>query len=99
MSGKLILRGEPGIGKTALLEHAVAAASDFRVVRAVGIESEMELGFAGLHQVVVPFLTQLVQLPPPQQKALGAGLRTGQRRATRAFSGRPCNAYPACQGR
>jgi len=72
MSGKLVLRGEPGIGKTALLEHAVATASDFRVVRAVGIESEMELGFAGLHQVVVPFLTQLPQLPPPQQKALGA---------------------------
>lgn len=80
MSGKLILRGEPGIGKTALLEHAVAAASDFRVVRAVGIESEMELGFAGLHQVVVPFLTQLDQLPPPQQKALGAafGLVSGE---------------------
>ncbi|HET9849968.1 MAG TPA: AAA family ATPase [Candidatus Dormibacteraeota bacterium] len=80
MSGKLILRGEPGIGKTALLEHAVATASDFRVVRAVGIESEMELGFAGLHQVVVPFLMQLDQLPPPQQKALGAafGLVSGE---------------------
>lgn len=72
MSGKLVLRGEPGIGKTALLEHAVATASDFRVVRAIGIESEMQLGFAGLHQVVVPFLTQLPQLPPPQHKALGA---------------------------
>jgi DNA-binding CsgD family transcriptional regulator len=80
MSGKLILRGEPGIGKTALLEHAVARAGDFRVIRAVGIESEMELGFAGLHQVVVPFLTKLDQLPPPQQKALGAafGLVSGE---------------------
>jgi DNA-binding CsgD family transcriptional regulator len=80
MSGRLVLRGEPGIGKTALLEHAVARAGDFRVVRAVGIESEMELGFAGLHQVVVPFLSQLPQLPPPQHKALGAafGLVSGE---------------------
>jgi DNA-binding CsgD family transcriptional regulator len=80
MSGKLILRGEPGIGKTALLEHAVASAGDFRVIRAVGIESEMELGFAGLHQVVIPFLTKLDQLPLPQQKALGAafGLVSGE---------------------
>src|SRR6266436_3012492 len=79
MSGKLIVRGEPGIGKTALLEHAVAAASDFRVVRAVGIESEMELGFAGLHQVVVPFLTQLDRLPVPQRDALASafGLLAG----------------------
>jgi DNA-binding CsgD family transcriptional regulator len=79
MSGALIVRGEPGIGKTALLEHAVASARDFRVIRAVGIESEMELGFAGLHQVVIPFLTKLDQLPLPQQKALGAafGLVSG----------------------
>src|SRR5713226_608158 len=56
MSGTLVLRGEAGIGKTALLEHAVRSASDFRVVRALGIESEMERGFAGLHQLVVSFL-------------------------------------------
>lgn len=79
MSGKLVIRGEPGIGKTALLEHAVATARDFRVVRAVGIESEMQLGFAGLHQLVVPFLPQLDQLPLPQQNALGSafGLVSG----------------------
>lgn len=79
MSGKLVIRGEPGIGKTALLEHAVATARDFRVVRAVGIESEMQLGFAGLHQLVVSFLPQLDQLPAPQQNALGSafGLISG----------------------
>jgi DNA-binding CsgD family transcriptional regulator len=79
MSGKLVLWGEAGIGKTALLEHIVGTAHDFRVARAVGIESEMQLGFAGLHQLVVPFLPQLDQLPQPQQNALGSafGLISG----------------------
>jgi DNA-binding CsgD family transcriptional regulator len=79
MGGKLVLRGEAGIGKTALLEHIVATARDFLVVRAVGIESEMQVGFAGLHQLVVPFLALLDQLPAPQQNALGSafGLISG----------------------
>ena len=79
MSGKIVLSGEAGIGKTALLEHIVAMAHDFRVARAVGIESEMQLGFAGLHQLVVPLLPQLDQLPAPQQNALGSafGLISG----------------------
>src|SRR5260370_36393995 len=72
MSGTLVLRGEPGIGKTALLEHMARVASDFRVARAVGIESEMELGFAGLHQLVVAFLPHLDRLPVPQRDALGS---------------------------
>jgi hypothetical protein len=50
-SGVLLLRGEAGIGKTALLEHAIASASDVRLLRAVGVESELELAFAALHQV------------------------------------------------
>src|SRR3981081_4369781 len=80
MSGTLVLRGEAGIGKTALLERAVSSASDFRVVRALGIESEMELGFAGLHQLVRPFLTQLDRLPTPQRDALASafGLMAGR---------------------
>jgi DNA-binding CsgD family transcriptional regulator len=79
MSGTLVLRGEAGIGKTALLEGAVACASDFRVVRALGIESEMELGFAGLHQIVAPFLQHLDRLPRPQRDALASafGLMAG----------------------
>jgi DNA-binding CsgD family transcriptional regulator len=79
LSETLVLRGEPGIGKTALLERAVSSASDFRIVRALGIESEIELGFAGLHQLVVPFLPRLERLPAPQHQALGSafGLITG----------------------
>jgi DNA-binding CsgD family transcriptional regulator len=76
----LALRGEPGIGKTALLEHAVASASGFRVVRATGIESEMELAFAGLHQLCLPIVGHLAALPEPQRDALGTafGLSTGR---------------------
>ena len=72
ISQTLVIRGEPGIGKTALLEHLAAAATDFRVVRQVGIESEIELGFAALHQLLIPFLPDLGDLPKPQGDALGA---------------------------
>jgi DNA-binding CsgD family transcriptional regulator len=69
-SGALIVRGEAGIGKTALLEHAIGSASDLRVVRTVGVESEMELPFAALHQLCVPMLDRLERLPAPQRNAL-----------------------------
>ena len=69
-SGVLVLRGEAGIGKTALLEHAVASASDFTLLRAVGVESEMELAFAGLHQLCAPVLEFVDRLPGPQRDAL-----------------------------
>src|SRR5260370_8584580 len=55
MSGTLVLRGEPGIGKTALLEHMVSVASDFRLPRAVRIESHVRLAFSGLHPLALPF--------------------------------------------
>ena len=51
-----MVRGEAGIGKTALLEHLVASASDLTVTRAVGVESEMELAFASVHQLCMPLL-------------------------------------------
>jgi DNA-binding CsgD family transcriptional regulator len=70
LSGVLVLRGEAGIGKTALLEHAVHSAADMRVARAAGVESEMELGFAGLHQLLMPFLGGLGNLPARQREAL-----------------------------
>jgi DNA-binding CsgD family transcriptional regulator len=66
----LVLRGEAGIGKTALLDHLADAASDLTVVRAVGVESEMELAYAGLHQVCGPLLDRLGKLPAPQRQAL-----------------------------
>jgi DNA-binding CsgD family transcriptional regulator len=69
-SGVLMLGGEAGVGKTALLEHAIAAASDLTVVRVVGVESEMELAFAGLHQLCSPMLDRLERLPKPQRDAL-----------------------------
>ena len=70
LSGALVLRGEPGIGKTVLLDHAVASAPDMQVARVIGVESEMELGFAALHQLVLPFAPAFDRLPPPQRDAL-----------------------------
>jgi ABC-type transport system involved in cytochrome c biogenesis ATPase subunit len=55
-SGVLVLRGEAGVGKTALLEHVIESASGLMVVRAVGVESEMELAYAALHQLCAPLL-------------------------------------------
>ncbi len=81
LSGVVVLRGDAGIGKTALLEYAAERAEGCRVVRAVGIESEMELPFAGLHQLCAPLLTGLERLPAPQRDALGTafGLTSGAR--------------------
>ncbi|MFC9325102.1 AAA family ATPase [Kitasatospora sp. NPDC057015] len=70
-SGVLVLRGEPGIGKTALLEHAASAAGpEFRVIRATGVEYEAELPFAGLSLLLAPGLDRLPALPAPQRRAL-----------------------------
>ncbi len=69
-SRALVLRGEPGVGKTALLEYLVERASDCRVERAVGVQSEMELAFAALHQLLEPMLDHLDRLPVPQRDAL-----------------------------
>src|SRR4051812_33089962 len=69
-SGVLVLKGEPGVGKTALLEYALGSASDLRWIRAAGVESEMELAFAALHQLCVPLLDRLDRLPGPQHDAL-----------------------------
>src|SRR5690349_6923629 len=66
----LVLRGEAGVGKSALLEHLVASASGCRVAPAAGVESEMELPFAGLHQLCAPLLDRMDRLPDPQSDAL-----------------------------
>jgi DNA-binding CsgD family transcriptional regulator len=67
----LVLRGEAGVGKTALLGYLLERARDCHVARAAGVESEMELAFAGLHQLCAPFLGRLEHLPGPQRNALG----------------------------
>jgi DNA-binding CsgD family transcriptional regulator len=69
-SRSLVLRGEAGIGKTALLDYLIASASDLTVVRAVGVESDVELAFASLHQLCGPLLDRLDSLPAPQRDAL-----------------------------
>ncbi len=69
-SRALVLRGEAGVGKTALLEYVSGLAPDATVVRAVGAESEMELAYASLHQLCAPLLDRLELLPGPQRRAL-----------------------------
>ncbi len=66
----LVVYGEPGVGKTALLEYAVEAAPDFHVSRAAGVQGEMELAFAALQQLCSPSLEHLEHLPEPQRNAL-----------------------------
>src|SRR3954451_8859297 len=79
-SAALVLRGESGVGKTALLHYAVESASGLTVVRSVGVQSEMELPFAALHQLCAPMLHRLDGLPGPQRDALGTvfGLTAGE---------------------
>ena len=70
-SGVLVLRGEPGIGKTALLDYAAKAAAGLSIAQVSGVESEMELAFAALHHLCAPMLGELDRLPGPQRAALG----------------------------
>jgi DNA-binding CsgD family transcriptional regulator len=77
-SAVLVVRGEPGIGKSALLEGAAVAASGMRVLRARGVESEVELPFSGLHELLRPLLGALDDLPAPQAEALRTALALGE---------------------
>ena len=78
-SRALVLRGDAGVGKSALLEYLASHASGCTVARAAGVESEMELAYAGLQQLCAPFLDRLERLPGPQRDALGTafGVRDG----------------------
>jgi DNA-binding CsgD family transcriptional regulator len=69
-SRALVVRGEPGVGKTALLEYVAEQASGCWVARAAGVQSEMELAFAGLHQLLSPMMDRIERLPVPQRDAL-----------------------------
>src|SRR6266576_3869552 len=78
--GVLVVYGEPGVGKTALLDWTVEEGREFRVVETVGVEGEMELPFAALQQLCSPILDRSERLPEPQRDALGVafGLSAGQ---------------------
>src|SRR5882757_411297 len=73
-SRALVVRGEPGVGKTALLDYVADHASGCVVARAAGVQSEMELAFAGVHQLCAPMLDHLDRLPGPQRDALRTAL-------------------------
>jgi DNA-binding CsgD family transcriptional regulator/tetratricopeptide (TPR) repeat protein len=83
--GTLVLRGEPGIGKTALLEDARNRATGMRVLGARGVESESELPFASLHQLLRPVLNHLERLPAPQEAALRGALGLDRGEAEERF--------------
>src|ERR1700712_5614210 len=76
----LVLRGDAGVGKSALLDYLVTKASGCRIARVAGVESEMELAFAGLHQLCAPMLDDAEHLPDPQRDALRTafGLSAGE---------------------
>src|SRR5580693_3711759 len=77
--GVLMMYGEAGVGKTALLHYAAAAGREFRIVQTSGVEAEMELPFAAVQQLCSPFFELMERLPQPQHDALGVafGLSTG----------------------
>src|SRR3954470_22703254 len=68
--GVLVVRGEPGVGKTALLEYAVDEATEFRIAGTTGVEGEMELPYAAIQQLSSPMLDLVERLPVPQREAL-----------------------------
>lgn len=73
-SRALVLRGEPGIGKTALLDHLARRAAPLRVVRAAGVEAESDFAYSAVHSLCAPLLPGLDRLPPVQQEALRVAL-------------------------
>ena len=91
----LVLRGEAGVGKTALLEYLAASASGCRIARAAGVESEMELPFAGLHALCAPMLGRLRRLPGPQRDALSTAFGLDRGAAAGSVHGRAGGAEPA----
>ena len=97
--GVLVLHGEPGVGKTALLEFAVENGQDFRVVRTAGVEGEMELPYAALQQLCSPIIELADRLPDPQRDALAVAFGVpSARRPIRSSSGLPssvcCRRWP-----
>ena len=95
-SSVLVIRGEPGVGKTALLEYVAERSSGCRLARARGVESEMEFAFAGLLQLLGgPMLERAEQLAAPQRDALWRAFGLDGRAGARELPGRPGGAQPA----
>lgn len=76
-SGGLVVRGEPGIGKTSLLRYALGSAADFVVLRTLGVESEADLAYSGLLELLRPVVGQIPRIPPEQAAALSGALTLG----------------------
>src|SRR5262249_30523604 len=94
----LVLRGEAGIGKSALLQYLTGAATDMAVLPAVGGESEMELAYASLHQLCVPLLDRLERLPAPQREAPRVVVRVARVAPAGSVPGRSGGAEPVGAG-
>ena len=94
----LVVYGDPGVGKTALLEHAVEAGPDFQVVRAGGVEGEMELAFAALQQLCAPILGLSERLPDPQREALSVAFGLERRPPSGSVPGRTGGPRPRVGG-
>ena len=97
-SRALVVHGEAGMGKTALLEYLAGRASDCRVVSVAAAQAEMEFGFAALHQLCVPVLDHLDAVPAPQRKALHVTFGFGRRPGAGPVPGGPGRAEPAGGG-
>ena len=82
----LVLRGEPGVGKTTLLEAAIRQVSDFRILASTGVQSERELPFAGVHALLHSLLDEVQALPGPQAVALRSALAMGPSSEGDAFA-------------
>ena len=93
----LVLRGEAGVGKTALLDHLRERSSGCQVVRAAGIESEMELAYAGLHQLIMPMTDRRDRLPGPQRDALGTAFGLDAGSAARSLPRRAWHCSACCR--
>ena len=93
-SGALLIRGDAGIGKSTLLEYAVSRAGDAEVVRALGVETESEFAYSGLHELLRPLLDRLPELPPVQADALRGALALAEARGARQALHRRRDAEP-----
>jgi hypothetical protein len=77
--------GSAGVGKSALVQYGIGLASEFRVIRIVGVESEMTFGYAAVHEVVLPILDHIGQLPEPQRVALDGAVGRAQHKGLDPF--------------